>query len=56
MLFFGAGTEPEFAVFTLPHLIPIPLLIAAMFLPTCLPWHLKDRKAACEREKDAVKL
>ena len=30
--FFGQGTEPEFAIFTLPHFIPIILLIIALFL------------------------
>ena len=30
--FFGQGTEQEFAIFTLPHLIPILCLIAAILL------------------------
>ena len=30
--FFGQGTEPEFSLFTLPHVIPIVLLIAAIYL------------------------
>lgn len=30
--FFGAGTEPEFALFTPAHLIPILLLVAALLL------------------------
>ena len=30
--FFGAGTEPEFALFTLAHFAPILLLIAALYL------------------------
>ena len=30
--FFGQGTEPEFAIFTLAHLIPILSLIIAIFL------------------------
>ena len=30
--FFGEGTEPEFALFTLAHFIPILLLIGALFL------------------------
>lgn len=31
-MFFGQGTEPEFALFTPAHIIPILLLIAAIFL------------------------
>jgi len=31
-MFFGQGTEPEFALFTLAHIIPILLLIVAIFL------------------------
>ena len=30
--FFGQGTEPEFSLLTLPHLIPILLLVAAAYL------------------------
>ena len=30
--FFGQGSEPEFALFTLPHIMPILLLFAALFL------------------------
>lgn len=30
--FFGRGSEPEFAMFTLPHFIPILLLIGVIFL------------------------
>ena len=30
--FFGQGTEVEFSIFTLPHLIPILLMFAAIFL------------------------
>ena len=31
-MFFGQGTEPEFALFTPAHIIPILLLILAIFL------------------------
>lgn len=30
--FFGAGTEPEFTLFSLAHILPIVLLIATLFL------------------------
>ena len=30
--FFGAGAEPEFAIFTPAHFAPILLLLAALFL------------------------
>ena len=30
--FFGQGTEPEFALFTLAHFMPILLLFAALYL------------------------
>ena len=33
-MFFGQGTEPEFALFTPAHIIPILLLILAIFLLT----------------------
>lgn len=30
--FFGAGTEPEFAIFTVPHFLPILVMLAMIFL------------------------
>ena len=30
--FFGQGTETEFSIFTLPHFLPIAVMIAVIFL------------------------
>ena len=46
--FFGQGTEPEFAIFTLAHFLPI----AALVLVIWLMWKYRDRLRACKHEEN----
>ena len=45
--FFGQGTEVEFSIFTLAHLMPILLTVGVIFLI----WKFREKLRSCEKER-----